>query len=218
MKFKIGDSVIVNSEVSDPELNTNIGGWQGRITDIENNNLICIEWDSITLDKIPASTIIKCEQDGLGWDQMSLYESEVSLARARDSHEDVEVIIDKIEKKYEWVYLGEEGERIQKVLSGVLSGDIRECYEAWEIYLNKNLTFPFHAVIAESEEGSILREGDHISVFKLDEIVDMYGILARIKSNKKSYVFPLCDIEVKNNRLPHYQLVKDHSVWFSNKG
>ena len=55
MKLKNGDSVIVKHGVKEPYLEEfEIGGWQGRVVEIDTNSdkdniLITIEWDSLTL-------------------------------------------------------------------------------------------------------------------------------------------------------------------------
>jgi hypothetical protein len=57
-QFHIGDSVVVNNSVKDPESDASIAGWQGRISDIDPYNmLICIQWDCVTLQGIPEETI-----------------------------------------------------------------------------------------------------------------------------------------------------------------
>jgi hypothetical protein len=61
LDFKVGDSVIVKQGVLDPDLGTDIGGWQGRIAEIEQqSNLIGIDWDSLILGNIPDSAIDNC--------------------------------------------------------------------------------------------------------------------------------------------------------------
>jgi len=105
--FKVGDSVIVKQGVLDPDLGTDIGGWQGRIVTIERqsnligivtierqSNLIGIEWDSITLKNIPSSVIDQCEVENLDWAQMCLFSTDVELTQPRDTEEDVAAIIE----------------------------------------------------------------------------------------------------------------------------
>ncbi|MFM6517934.1 MAG: hypothetical protein ACKPIC_15455, partial [Microcystis panniformis] len=92
--FKVGDSVIVKQGVLDPDLGTDIGGWQGRIVVIERqSNLIGIEWDSITLKNIPSSVIDQCEMEKLNWTQLYLSSTNVELTQPRDTEEDVAAII-----------------------------------------------------------------------------------------------------------------------------
>lgn len=96
--FKVGDSVIVKQGVLDPDLGTDIGGWQGRIVTIERqSNLIGIEWDSITLKNIPSSVIDQCEVENLDWTQMCLSSTDVELTQPRDTEEDVAAIIEQIQ-------------------------------------------------------------------------------------------------------------------------
>ncbi|CCI06216.1 Genome sequencing data, contig C288 [Microcystis aeruginosa PCC 7941] len=96
--FKVGDSVIVKQGVLDPDLGTDIGGWQGRIVIIERqSNLIGIEWDSITLKNIPSSVIDQCELENLDWAQMYLSSTDVELTQPRDTEEDVAAIIEQIQ-------------------------------------------------------------------------------------------------------------------------
>ena len=51
MKFNVGDSIVVKNGIQDPDLNADIGGWQGRISEIQDNNIACIDWDSIPPSK-----------------------------------------------------------------------------------------------------------------------------------------------------------------------
>lgn len=61
--MKLGDSVIVKQGVKEPDLEEfEIGGWQGRVVDIDTKSdkddiLITIEWDSLTLRQIPSNYI-----------------------------------------------------------------------------------------------------------------------------------------------------------------
>ena len=90
INFKLDDSVVVRPNVTDPDFNVNIGGWQGRISEInEEENLLCIDWDSVTLKQMPSEMIDQSEEAGLGWSEMYLHPEQVELASPRDSEEDV---------------------------------------------------------------------------------------------------------------------------------
>ena len=117
--LKEGDSVIVKPSVKDPDTDTNISGWQGRIPDISEDDgetIVSILWESATLKKTPRSMIEYCEDEGLDWREMRLGVSDVKPASPRDAEEDVEEAIEEIESQTAWLFLGEEGKRIQKVL------------------------------------------------------------------------------------------------------
>ena len=101
MTFKVGDSIIVKSAIKDPDLDADISGWQGRITEI-NDDTICINWDSLTLNAMAASVIKKCEENGWGWEQMYLLESDVTLTQPRDTAKDVKKAINEIGDTSAW--------------------------------------------------------------------------------------------------------------------
>jgi hypothetical protein len=61
--MKIGDSVVVRSGVKDPDLDFDIGGWQGRLSAIDGAE-ICVDWDSLTLEQMASEIISHCEQEG----------------------------------------------------------------------------------------------------------------------------------------------------------
>ena len=53
--LKIGNSVVVKQGTLDPDYQIDMGGWQGKITEIEKSDdgqqLVGIKWDIITLKK-----------------------------------------------------------------------------------------------------------------------------------------------------------------------
>jgi len=123
MSDDTGNSVVVKSGIKDPEFNTDIGGFQGRISELCDVNLVCVDWDSITLNKLPASIISSCEQEGWSRDRTYLNISDIESATPRDTLKDVESVINKLQAEHAWDYLGDEGECIQSVLSGISAED-----------------------------------------------------------------------------------------------
>lgn len=77
--YKVGHSVVVKKGVRDPDYDIEIGGWKGKIYDIENADdpLLSIEWDYETQSKMPIPIIKACEKDNLDYTKMSLLASEV---------------------------------------------------------------------------------------------------------------------------------------------
>ena len=71
MNLKVGDTVKVKSGTEDPDFKFDISGWQGWISEIE-DDLVCIKWDSITLSNFPDKYISQCEEDGLDWERICL--------------------------------------------------------------------------------------------------------------------------------------------------
>lgn len=86
----VGDSVVVKSGILDPDFGTDISGWQGRIKEIDNGNTVLISWDSITLRRMGMETIIRCENENLDWQVMTLEKDDLALSAARDSEADVD--------------------------------------------------------------------------------------------------------------------------------
>ena len=78
LKLNIGDAVIVRQGIKEPDLEEiEIGGWQGRVVGIDvksdnDNILITIEWDSLTLKQIPSYYIEQSERDGYDGQTMIL--------------------------------------------------------------------------------------------------------------------------------------------------
>jgi hypothetical protein len=66
MSFKVGDSVKVKDAIMCPDDDSVcIGGWQGRISEIEDDGIVEISWDSITLRQLPDDYIRQSENEGL---------------------------------------------------------------------------------------------------------------------------------------------------------
>ena len=221
--YRIGDGVRVKPGIKDPDFGTAIGGWQGRVSNIDASEketpcVVSIQWDSMTLKNMPATMIEQCEEQGLDWAEMALSANEVEPAKPRDNERDVAKIKEQLSNRYGWVSLGGEGRRIQKVLAATEDDeDLDEC-GAWEEYLDKNLRYPFEAVIAESQEREPLRDGDRVIVTgNTDATDEMYGIIVDVRVGKRKYALPLCDLEATDKKSPNYQLVKDYALWFANR-
>ncbi len=218
---RVGDCVRAKAGTKDPDFGTAIGGWQGRISNIDKSNdeiPVSIQWDSVTLKIMPVAMIEQCEEQGLDWAEMALGANDLEPATPRDTESDVARIKAQLSSQHGWVSLGEEGKRIQKVLAGVDADDDMEALGAWEEHLDKNLRYPFEAVIAEFQERGPLRGGDKVVVTgNADATDEMYGIIVDVRVGKRKYAFPLCDLEVTDKKSPNYQLVKDYAVWFANR-
>ncbi|MBF0260148.1 MAG: hypothetical protein HQK62_15195 [Desulfamplus sp.] len=213
--FKEGDVVKVKPDIKDPDLGTDISGWVGRIEEIE-DDLILIEWDSLTLSNMTAASITKCEQEGMDWSCMWLSPSDLEHTQERDSAYDVHKTQNALMAIHKWDDF-EEGARIYKVLEQVDPSNEWAYFEAWKKYLETTLKFPFEAEVYEFQEKGPLRQGDKVKVSKIFDVVDMYGILVTISYKRAVYQFPLCDLEVINKKSVNYHPVKDYAVWFANR-
>lgn len=216
--FEVGDSVKVKEGVNDPDSNVDISGWQGRITVIDEDESgrawILVAWDSHTLKKMPRSYLEQSELEGLDWQRFLLPVEDIEDAQSRDTQRDVDEVADEIASRIDWYSLGEEGRRIQEVLTGV--EDEWEAFKAWGRYLEQNLRFPFEAEVSEYQERGRLRQGDRVRVLGISVLDDLYGVIVSGKRGSESIDFPLCDLDVVGDGV-NEQVVSDYATWFTNR-
>ena len=106
--WAIGESVVVKTGVTDPDTGRDIGGWQGRISAIfDAEEILTMQWDSLTLKSIPPAHIAWSEEEGLSWSEMNLSLDEVEPATARDTEDDVATATAELASQTSWLYLGE---------------------------------------------------------------------------------------------------------------
>ncbi|MDD4971038.1 MAG: calcium-binding protein [Paludibacter sp.] len=223
MELKKGNSVKVKAGVLEPDTEQfEIGGWQGRIVEIdstssEEGTLVGIEWDVETLKLLPADYITQSEMEGLGWEMMVLFEADIEKAESRDSESDVKRMQDELAEKYYWSSLGEDGVRIAAVLGNTDRNDGKKCFDVWYKYLDANLTFPIKATVSELEVSGKIKDEETVVIHSLSTINDKFGINATVKLNNVNQDFPLCDLDAADNQSANYQLLYDYAIWFSNK-
>lgn len=97
--LRVGGCVRVNSGVRDPDFGMDIGGWQGRIREPEEEGIVLVAWDSITLKNMGVALIVRCERKNLDWEVMALSMSELSKAPCRDTHRAVSATVASIRAK-----------------------------------------------------------------------------------------------------------------------
>ena len=96
MKLDVGDSVVVKSGVVDPDLSIDIAGWQGRIAQVDYRETALIRWDSITLRRMSRQLVVRCENENLDWELMTLNRTDIEKTVARDSDADVSRIANQL--------------------------------------------------------------------------------------------------------------------------
>jgi hypothetical protein len=202
--LKVGDCIRVKPGAKDPNYGFDIGGWQGRITEIETYQppqlTIMFQWDSLSLKRMPASAIRRSEENGLDWTTMGLYPEEVEKAEPRDTQADVDEIVEELSAEHNWDHLGKQGQRTHKVLQGIDEDDELEAFETWQEHLEAYLKLPFEAVVSEFQERGPLHAGDLVKVVSFEGVEVLYGVLVNIKARGNVYVFPLCDLKAANEK------------------
>lgn len=221
MTLKVGDSVVVKQGIKDADTDGSIEGYQGRVTDIgeddKGKTYLTVQWDSITLKTTPLPLIEQMEEQGLDWATYYLEMGDVEPATERDTLDQVKRATEDVERQVQWVHLGEEGRRIQQILAGINWEDTLAALEAWGQYLAGKLVFPFDAVVSEYQESGYLQAGDKMSAQRMRGVHELYGLIVELRRGRESYDFPLCDLEVAHKKSSNYQPVKDYGVWFANQ-
>ncbi|MCD6533891.1 MAG: hypothetical protein J7L25_07420 [Deltaproteobacteria bacterium] len=216
IKFKTGDLVKVKYGTEDPDFGNDISGWQGNIFEI-NDGIIGVNWDSHTLSNFPEKYISQCEEDGLDWEKIYLPRDDIEKSKLHYLANDLEQTINSIRSKHQWDYLGDAGKRIKKILGHIDYEDYFAILETWDKYLNNNLSLPFDAEVSEYQDKGPLQQGNKIRVYELIRSNENYGIIIKLRLNRKVYHFPLCDITVINKKSNNYILIDDYCTWFANR-
>ncbi len=217
MTFKIGDIVEVKQGVLDPDFGDDIGGWQGKISDVD-GDLVCIDWDNTTLSNCPDEYIQRCEEDGLDWEQIYLSNEDIEPAIPRITPANLTDTKKAIHLKHQWDHLGESiSNRIHEILKDTNISDEYAVMDVWGQYLSENLSFPFNGEITSDLENVPLQQGDNVKIHSIIVTDDHYGVIMKLRQGKYGFDFPLCNIRVVDEKSNNYQLVDDYCVWFSNR-
>src|SRR5258708_22797615 len=217
--WAIGESVVVKPGVSDPDTGRDIGGWQGRISTIfEEEGTVMIHWDRLTLESMPFAHIAWCEEESLDWSAMNLAYGEVLPATARDTEEEVVQTRTELESQTNWLYLGgEQGQRVQAIVNQAEDKeDEYSVMQTWHTYLTRHLVVPFSATVTEEQRGPI-RQGAQITVLRIADLDDLYGTLVEVQSKQRTSTLPLCDLKATKANTSTQELVDDYSMWFANR-
>ena len=68
----------------------------------------------------------------------------------------------------------------------------------------------------EFQDRGPLRLSDFVHVLGIESVQMPAGILVNIRIGKRFYVFPLCDLEAKEQSSSNYQPMDDYFYWFTN--
>jgi hypothetical protein len=217
--FQIGQTVRIKDGIKDEDFDIDIGGWQGRIIELDpNEQMLLIAFDSITLRSMGMAYVDRCEEEGLDWAEYYIGYDDVTLAEARDTAEDVENAAAEVAAQAGWAYLGEEGQAINAILADIDMEDELAQMEAWRDHFAASLTFPFKAVVDEAQGGrSPVRAGDKVTVLALEDVEDPYGVLVRVKHKFSTFSLPLCDLKALDEASPNYEPVYLYALWFANR-
>jgi hypothetical protein len=216
MEMKTGDVVRVKSGVKDVDFDIDIGGWQGRVTEVT-PEYVMVAWDSPTLRAMPSEVIAESEDRGVDWTSYGFAPNDLEPAEARDTPADVEKAVAELRRSHEWDWLGPEGELVRKVLAGTSRADDYRQMKAWYKHMQVHLTFPFEARVDEHQERGPLRDGDRVRVHSLAMVDDLYGVIVHVHQRRQEYDFPLADLAALDENSENHDLVQAYRVWFANR-
>jgi hypothetical protein len=217
--FHIGDAVVIKPGVMCPDKPTlSLAGWQGWVTEVHPiEGTLEFKWDSQTLRAIPDAYIRECEIEGLDWETMVLGMEEVLPAQSRDTPQEAHAVYEEIMARHGWDYLADENPGIGEVVGHLGNADSLTYLHTWEEHLEQALRFPFEARVAEMLRRGPVQVGDVVTILGIADVDDLYGILADVRLDRRSYMLPLCDLEAINPSSSNYQPLKDYVVWFANR-
>lgn len=109
-------------------------------------------------------------------------------------------------------------DRIKKIRESVLKGVLSKKKDvqlySWLDFLENELKFPFEATIQESENFE-LQWKDVVKVKKIEDFVDMYGLLFEIRKGRRKYIFPLCDLEIIKKQSKNRFIIEAFLEWWT---
>jgi hypothetical protein len=240
MALKKGDSVRALPGVKDQDNDTDLGGWQGRIEDIDKDKetFVYIAWDSITLKQMPLEYIMSALDEDYEYCQMWLEDKEVEPAEPRDRPEDVEEAVSELFEKYESGPKREEEQLIRQILDSEDLSITEETQNKFYKYLQEHIKYPCIVTGTEDfswEEPYLLGIFDDREYQKLKKtkpsytdryylkgpvkiIDELYGIIFRVKriSDNRLFELPLWDLETADKQDSSTSLLKAYSFWMTN--
>ena len=173
---------------------------------------------SLSLQAMPAWFIEDSVRNGLDWSRMYLPPDDIEPATPRDSEQDVTQARREIGARFRWVGIGPEGGRIQAVVNSAEDNtDEWQVMLAWEKYLRRSLRFPFEAEVDEFQERGPLRAGDRLTVLRIEDVEDLYGVLVSCRRGWRRCYCPLADLAAVDENSPNAPPIQEYRVWFANR-
>lgn len=219
--IQIGDSVVVNPGAIDPDTGLDIGGWQGRVVSFdaqEEEPMVAIRWDSITLEQMPLAVIEQCEENGIDWAEIVLSAAEVRAAPARDTERQAMEAEEQLRTQSFWLSMGPEGRHIHKLLKSIGPDDASAAFRVWYGYLSATLKLPFESEVDEWPQGEPLRTGDKVTVLDFNKrIEDRHGVMVDVKGKHGLLTFPLCALTPLDKQSDNYDVLQEYHAWFANR-
>ena len=216
--LQIGDVVKVRRGFKDPDTNIAMSDWHGRITELyPEHGTAMIAFDSQTLQNIPPKYITRCEREGYGWESYGYDLTDLTKVEARDTLVNVHKTIQKLASEHAYDHLGDEGEKIQRIMQTIDPDDELAALDGWLEYLEQELKFPIEAIVDEWQDRGPLRAGDEVRVHAIEDADEHYGIIVKLRRGREQFYMPLCDLAAIDENSPAYHFIDLYCIWFANR-
>jgi hypothetical protein len=238
--MKLGDNLKVKQGVLDPYLKKiDISGWQGRITffyQLDDTMLIQIAWDSVTLKQMPLEFIKSYIKNKWGYAFTCIKIEDVELSKPRDSVIDVENLVEKMDKDYDYESYSEQDKRISKIFPSLDISLNQKNLQIYYEYLQKNLSKPI--ILTGDEDcfindliGSLHNSEDrkhkiakplyndkyeYIELFKEPDADYIVNVIVERITDKKQFKLALWQLMCVDKDSKNFELINDFVCWFLN--
>jgi len=227
--FAEGDLVRVRKGVADPDFpDLPLGGWTGTVLEVdveEDPELYLVEWNEYTLEHQPEAYRVRCDREGLDFDQIRLAGADLEPATGEQA---------PLEQPANLVALplrmDDQEDRIRAIL-GVTSDQVVPEVEVSSLdkyytYLLDKLSFPLNVRFWTSDP----RSGRSLSVlataYRLlppDGEEEMFGLMVDAGIDepgmpKERVPLPLADLELLNDKPDLLREIQDYSYWYAEFG
>jgi restriction endonuclease S subunit len=107
-------------------------------------------------------------------------------------------------------------EIIEEVINRSKSEKRKHIEDEWFKYLKENLEFPFISEVNLASYSEVLSDGDIVKVKDLDDMIDMYGMIMKIKKERKTYYIPLVELDLIDKESKNYRIIEAFLEWGAN--
>ena len=217
-RFTRGQPVRVKAGVHDPDFpELDLSGWTGTILDVEADSLHVnceVAWTADTLRRIDSDFRDRCDEEGLAFDSIWLYESDLEPDLGRPVQELGPLAMPGYRPP---VGLVEQENRIRAALGVPVGAEIPivtgPSLLTYQRYLTTRLVFPLacHDVAVDDADGRTAA----VTLTGIMEYTDdpRFGLVAEIlRAGQKDFV-PLSTLSVDEPQEAH-QIVEDYAFWF----
>ena len=217
-EFAVGDQVRVRHGTVDPDYSDlPLGGWAGTIVKVDDDGLCHIKLNQATLDHIHPVYRKRCKRDDFHIEILDMDQEDLDpdLGEGLAMEEPTNIQTKPLDP-------AELENRIRAAL-GVTTDDAvpfveKETLLKYFDYLKATLVFPFPATYSHHDgKRHILHNISVVSMSDEFPIEDEYGLVCKVKDEKKGWEVPLMLMDVGKDDRNH-QLVKDYDRWFAQWG